>query len=89
MPRIEYLPTDYNENSDDGSPTIDVCQRCAGDFEEGKSLARCMSLHELRKTHLDVVADALVGETDVDHQKYDDCDYNCEVCDRPLTGKDD
>jgi hypothetical protein len=81
MPRVEYIPDDFDFESGDGSPTVDLCSGCAGTFglEEGARIEDFI---------LDLSGE--IGSTDVDHPSYDDPfeDYTCGACGEPLTEED-
>lgn len=79
MPRIEYIPADYDPSSGDGSPTFDCCTSCASDFEEGDSMPEYTQAG---------IGEGVVGVTDVDHPPYEECDYACEVCGASLDKED-
>jgi hypothetical protein len=80
MPRIEVVPWNWDNSAEarngDGTPTIDVCKGCAGDFEEGEQL----DLGEWRG--------ATTGSTEVEHPPYSDGDYECGSCGKSLTNRD-
>lgn len=102
MPRIEIIPKDYNPNSGDGSPTIDVCKTCAKAFEDGgfvptvgdveaagfhtsvETKAVRKNVDKLRRQY----SDAAIGSVDVDHPPYEEDDYRCECCGKPLGDSD-
>jgi hypothetical protein len=78
MPRIELIPEDFDENSGDGSPTIDVCREHADVFVEG----------EKWEWEGGDNSDCVIGSTDVDHPPYEDDEYLCAVCGQQLTNDD-
>ena len=82
MPRIEYIPSDFDFDGDDGLPTFDVCVDCASDFEEGEPMP------EFAQPGLDDAAGAEIGNADVCHPPFDKCDYVCECCGEALTKAD-
>jgi hypothetical protein len=83
MPRIEIIPTNWDNSRGDGTPTVDVCQVCKKDFTEGEYIPGNCSLH------VGDIPEGIVGETEVEHPPYSECEYECEVCGNPLTNKDD
>lgn len=72
MPRIEIIPED--DESGDGSPTIDVCRECGDELIEGE-IVPCWLEERFGEN-------AIIGSTEVAHPPYefDDYDYNCERC---------
>lgn len=92
MPRIELIPADWETSKEmaegDGSPTIDVCRKCAKMFTEGEPLAAeaFNDLSEMNGVHVE--EDMMVGSTDVDHPPYSEEDYDCDCCADGLTDED-
>ena len=83
MPRIELIPADWDTESGDGTPTIDVCRACSHEFQEGFEVPESLC------DSSDYDDTYIVGECDVEHPPYDDCEYDCEVCGNQLKGRDD
>jgi hypothetical protein len=83
MPRIELITEHwlkYGKPRGNGSPTEDVCEGCALDYQEGDDDAEFPG-------HKDLVE---IGSTDVDHPPYDaERMYRCAICDAVLTEEDD
>lgn len=77
MPRIELIPPRHNSN--DASPTVDVCAECGELFHEGQHPPAELGDMLLSK----------VGSTDVEHPSYDLDRYECAICHVPLASEDD
>jgi hypothetical protein len=94
MPRIEIVPKDWDASSakacGDGTPTIDVCHRCAPLFHEGDqiNLAFMALAVESGMTLNHLPKGAMIGSTDVEHPVYTEDQYTCATCEHEL-GWDD
>ena len=79
MPRIEYIPDDFDESTGDGSPTIDVCRVCKRDFVPGERIEETIFTDFM----------GVIGSVEVEHPPYEECDYECESCGGQLSEIDD
>jgi len=88
MPRISF-PTDPDflsgKGDDPVNQLVDLCAKCAEwyDFED-----LAMKYQNIPAQVLQEAIDELKygGE---EHPPYDDCDYVCDSCEKPLTSRDD
>jgi hypothetical protein len=93
MPRIELIPSDFDESTGNGTPTMDVCKNCIADhgLEEGEEFpferSQPSPIGELG------AITTLVGSTDVDHPPYEELasygdPYHCPLCGKELGQED-
>lgn len=88
MPRVENQGdnvTEWCEREDEGSSTYDVCTRCHARLE-----ADPFRFDDKLQPYGPKEPDGDEGwGGDVSHPPYDDEEYDCAVCGKRLTGKDD
>jgi hypothetical protein len=86
MPRIELIPSDFDESTGNGTPTMDVCKNClvTHGLEEGE---------EFPFDRSNEPCTTMVGSIDVEHPPYEDMasygdPYHCNLCGTKLEETD-
>ena len=82
MPRFYNWYRDGNGETSGGGDPIDLCRRCWG-----KSLANSIKINRLDNGLSDLNEQRANGGED--HPPYSECDYECYICGKGLTNKDD
>jgi hypothetical protein len=102
MPRIEIDFVDQDKlkaflkETGNGTSTFDVCETCANKFDTGEPWPHDeehkkgdLSPYNGETDYATYPDGFVVGETEVEHPPYDDCDYNCCCCGGKLNEDDD
>ena len=87
MPRVENLGPELDafcRETGNGSSTYDVCAECA---EELRDDPHCHN-DKLKPFNGDPQGSEGWGG-DVEHPPYDELDYTCVICNKPLTDEED